>query len=287
MSYFSSAVLDDAINAEIWSDSVAVEGRVRAQSRPGRADLLQGRMGLPWVPDLVGPRWREPGTVMVVGSAYSPFIAESAGRRRTMPAGVYRQATDAGAFVTEFLHHVVRGDGDYYDPLGTLLNGAGVDGSHVVLTDVVRGCFIDSDGVGGDDAINADPYLYMALATAGWPWTWRRLCESQSTSIVALGTVAEHALLKLLHDQGARAVVRGYPAMTYRHSDRRVGGYARAGCDLAFWRDHRTWWEIECQVEGRPRRWCLLPVVHPSPRAIRKDPGHIVSSGILREMRAV
>lgn len=286
MSYFSSAILDDEINAEIWSDSIAVQARVRAQNTPDRADVLQGRMGLPWVPDIVGPGWREPGSVMVVGSAYSPFIAESAGRRRTMPSAVYRRATSPGAFVSEFLTRVVDDDGDYYDPLGNLLRGAGVVGTQAILTDVVRACLVDADGVGGDDAVNADPVLYMALARAGWGWTWRRLCESGSFSIVVLGSIAEHAMLKLLHGQGATAVVRGHPAKTYRHSERRVGGYARAGCDLAFWRDHRAWWDVECRVEGRVRRWRLLPVVHPSPRAIRNDPGYLVSSTVLREMMA-
>src|SRR4051812_5757715 len=89
---------EDAINDAIWTRSPAVQREVQppVQVRlkgvgAQQAMLLENRV-LPWVPDLLGARWREPSAILIVGSAYSPFISGSAGRRRCMPLNDYLEA---------------------------------------------------------------------------------------------------------------------------------------------------------------------------------------------------
>ncbi len=195
--------LEDEVNKDIWARSAVLQADVRARHGSAAADVVQARVGgLPWVPDLVGRRWRDTGAVHVIGSAYSPFIDGSSARGRAMGLDLYRRSLTPA---------------------------------------LVRACFITADGgVGGDGAVAADPELFMEYARAGWSWTWRRFVESEATAIVALGTVAEHGLLKLLREQGSICACRGgpksvslpvsglslstHPKSDFRHGCRAAGG---------------------------------------------------------------
>jgi len=286
--FWSQVILKDPINSEIWSESPAVQDRIRSHHSTHRADVLQAliRPGLRWVPDIVGEEWRDAGSVFIVGSAYSPFISGYAGRSRSMSLESYPRAEGAvDIFLAEFLGNVVEEDEDYYGPIRLLLEGAGLTSSQAVLTDLVRACFVrTSDLAGGDKkAVRADPDLFMAFAESGWAWTWRRLCESEAGCIVALGTVAEHGLLKLLSSEGLAVTVRGDPRGVFRRNPRPVTGYALLGRGLAFWRDRTTWWDVAGQVGGRERRWRLLPACHPN-WYHGHDPGYRRTSAVLHEM---
>src|SRR2546428_13985689 len=99
--------LTDALNKEIWRDSpargAALRPRLPLDRYGGLQDMnLDGLGGLPWVPDLVGRSWREPDSVLVVGSAYAPFIRPWAGRTAAMDAKDYRDAKSAEEFLRRF-----------------------------------------------------------------------------------------------------------------------------------------------------------------------------------------
>ncbi|SRR6266542_761293 len=234
--------LEDEVNKDIWARSAVLQADVRARHGSAAADVVQARVGgLPWVPDLVGRRWRDTGAVHVIGSAYSPFIDGSSARGRAMGLDLYRRSLTPAEFQRVFVRDVVVGDARYYEPLANLICGGVGDAERFNLTDLVRACFITADGgVGGDGAVAADPELFMEYARAGWSWTWRRFVESEATAIVALGTVAEHGLLKLLREQGSICACRGgpksvslpvsglslstHPKSDFRHGCRAAGG---------------------------------------------------------------
>jgi hypothetical protein len=80
--------------------------------------MVPGRQcPLPWVPDLVGKESDQRGGVLVVGSAYSPFIAGLAQRNARLALSRYENATDGSGwtdFQKAFLQDVVQKDSDYY-----------------------------------------------------------------------------------------------------------------------------------------------------------------------------
>jgi len=263
MAFWDAANLDaeDNINRSIWTSSRAAQRRLADAYPKSPAGLLQAELGLPWVPDLAGSRWREPGSVFVVGSAYSPFIAGHAGRARSMQLVDYDSSVEPIEFQRRFVEAVVEGDTNYYGPLATLLEPVVDDGSQVVLLDLCRGCLIDREtGSGGDDAIALDPDFFLAVAEANWAWTSARLEASDADVIVVLGLRAEHVLLRLLHAHGFRMRVRGRPRH-FEPSTSAITEYA-TGMYLGHWLDRETWWEVE--HPGWDRRWRLLPVYHPA-----------------------
>ncbi len=81
MAFWDAANLDpeDDINRSIWTTSRAA-------------------LDLPWVPDLAGSRWRDPGSVFVVGLAYSPFVTGHAGRLRSMKLADYDPSAEPFEF---------------------------------------------------------------------------------------------------------------------------------------------------------------------------------------------
>ena len=216
----------DKINHDIWSQSRTVMRRALAAHPNSLATLLQADLDLPWVPDLVGPKWRDAGSVVVIGSAYSPFIDGFAGRGKTMPQADYAPEAPVAAFQERFLRRIVRDDSNYYDPLVRLLSPVIVDSSKAVLLDLCRACLMDrSSGKGGDRAIKADPDLFWTLAVANWRWTRQRLEQSRAKVIIVLGFRAEHVLLRLLHDEHLRISVQG-SGLLFEPADRSITGYA-------------------------------------------------------------
>jgi hypothetical protein len=284
MSFWSVNRLDleDEVNEGIWCRSAALQADVRARSPSSRADVLQARLGgLPWVPDLVGRRWREAGAIHVVGSAYSPFIAGGIGR--AIGLDTYRRARAPAEFLRAFVPAVVLGDRRYYEPLGGLIEGAVGGQERFVLTDLVRACFIAvEDEKGGDRAVGSDPDLFMAYARSGWQWTWRRFIESAATGIVALGSVVEHALLKLLRAQDLELRVSGRPGLWLPADDRPITTYA-SNVKLSTWLLRGWWWEASGVVEGVARVWRILPAYHPS-WVNRYDPGYRATIAAVRSM---
>ena len=289
MSYWSteSLALEDAINRRIWQDSVARQREVRAQHGHEQADVLQATAipgGLPWVPDIVGSRWKSPDSCIVIGSAYSPFFSDDAGRARTMGLSAYKSADSVAAFQRHFMATVVAGDPSYYSPLGVLLAGI-FEPEQVCLLDLCRACFVRTwDEMGGDKAVQADPDLYLAYVDANEDWTWQRLAESEAATIIVLGSIAEHAFLRLVVRRGLRASVPGGSAFS-RSRARPVIQYA-SSMKLGDWLRRETAWRVSGEVEGRRRSWNVLPAYHPA-RHTQHDPFYSRTRRVLAKLQGM
>ncbi len=66
--------LADPLNLEIWRASPGLQARLDParhgrEGDVGAAQAMVGPTALPWVPDLVGGAWRDPGPVLVFGSS--------------------------------------------------------------------------------------------------------------------------------------------------------------------------------------------------------------------------
>lgn len=274
----------DAINAEIWAKSLRAQAAVRDQYPAAAADLLQAVLpggSLPWVPDLVGERWREAGSLFIVGSAYAPFVDAYGTRSRVMSEYAYRKAATAAAFQRAFVRDVVSGDRSYYGPLLKLVGSVGRSPRQAVFLDLVRGSFVRlANFEGGDQAIAAAPALFSAYMAAGWRWTWRRLCESRARDIAVLGRRAERGLLTMLGKEGVD--VRVAPDGERASQDDNILANASAR-DVAGWLRDRTWWEAAARIDGREKRWRILTIVHPA-WVNRYDPGYAGTARLLRRM---
>ena len=281
--------LDDELNAEIWVQSPAEQDRIQPYREHWDLDAIGAQQAmrspsrLPWVPDLVGTQWRSSDAIVVVGSAYGPFISGDRRQHELSPAD-YLQDT-AGAFQKHFLGQVV-GTREYYRRIATLASHVVADAQHLVLTDLCRVAFVrrgqTADG-GGDGVANCAKSLFHEYVEGpcARDWSWRRLIASQATVVVALGTIAEHGLLRLFHHQLSepRIVDSVDPSLTWKPRRSRTphawpGQYASDRRKLK----HRKaapippWWEISGRLpSGGLRRWRLVVVPHPT--GAYGDPG--------------
>ncbi len=287
-SSFSGTSLDlgDLINAEIWAGSATLQARISDRYPSSKADILQAVLPagpVPWVPDLAGHDWRLPGSILVVGSAYAPFIHGYGSRPRAMSEHAYRSASSARAFQQAFLQDVVQNDAPYYDPLARLLIGLVGSPRRAVVLDLVRGAFVKLDRFeGGDSAIAAAPELFTAYARAGWRWTWKRMIESESTDVLVLGQRAERGFLMMLAEQGAVVRVAGNEERPNDGPDIMLVASTRG---IGQWLDDGLWWEAVARVDGRERRWRVLPIVHPA-RMNQHDPRYQRTLDLARRMLA-
>ncbi len=203
--------LDDELNREIWSRSAAVQvqldqPRTAVPGTTSAAQALVGDAALPWVPDLVGKRWREPGAVMIFGASYADFFSPFAQRGCVMSTAEYL-APSVATFQRRFISRIMHGDGVYYGKVAELLRSADVPVSRVVLTDLCRASFVKIEGDRADASegvlrSNADHFArYVA---ANMPWHHRRIAASGARVIVALGNLAAWGVLDLLALAGWR-----------------------------------------------------------------------------------
>lgn len=96
-------------------------------------------------------------------------------------------------------------------------------------------------------------------------WTWRRLATSNAYRIVALGTIAEHGLLRLFARRGFVIAERGRSVEIKPHSDDAwTKHYAVVGRTLGYWLEQQAWWTVTGKLDGHLRKWTLLPVFHPA-----------------------
>ena len=181
---------------------------------------------LPWVPDVLGGNGAR-HTIIIVGSAYAPFVQGISNREATMPLLAYRSPT-ADEFLPSFLEHVVRPDADYYNKIALLANDQGTAAT-IALFDLcrasftVRGTRVNRDldraaestfkapkGSGQEGQARAaqsrQTFTKYVESTKQREWTKRRLEQTLATRILALGSIAEHGLLKFFYDAGIRDI---------------------------------------------------------------------------------
>jgi len=103
-------------------------------------------------------------------------------------------------------------------------------------------------------------------------WLWRRVVESQAGRIIVLGGIAEHGLLRLFHRRGMAIQTSDAIAIWTPHQGVTNGlrstlwpaRYADASRQLGHWVSSRAWWTLRGSIEGNPRSWKILPVIHPA-----------------------
>lgn len=293
---------EDHLNQEIWISSPHVQreiqppeslthigafGAQQAMLPSSERSAGQASEVLPWVPDLLGRYWRAGGSLLVVGSAYAGFICELSRRNHCMQLADYRNAVTVEDFQRHFLESVVRNDRSYYDRIVTLLPDK-VNATGIALFDLCRASFVQRSeeshsGRRRDkwrDRIvqtGADIYNRYLTHDRAADWLWRRIADTESGFIVALGTIAEHGLLRFFRSRvedlelqaygtAERCKLRSFEGSAW------VKEYADPSYKLGYWIDHEAWWTVTGRLQGEERSWRVLPVHHPSslgrPRSI-------------------
>jgi hypothetical protein len=270
----------DALNEEIWLLSPEVQQQIQpwetleqrdaigAQQAMIDIKLLLERGPLPWVPDLVGKKCKDESGVVIVGHAYAGFIDEYSTREKKMPLRQYLVASSVQDFQEKFLKHVVRGDRHYYGPIQNLCSDLG-SASRLCLMDLCRASFVkrgrgvpnrgdrSDSSIAKEDTESFERYVESPQARE---WLWRRFASGQAKCVLALGTIAEHGLLRLFAARGMTIT----PFFDSSPSEQGAWVNAYASRKLSYWLKNKTWLTIRGQVDGIDRVWYVLPVYHPA-----------------------
>ena len=235
---------------------------------------------LPWIPDWVGRRASGDCGVTVIGPSYPPVIKERGRLWAGIPLADYRAAETADAFL-DLLTDQVLEDGEFmghFTQLESLLFPFRT-AADLCYFNLCRGSFViqsqdpgDSDDRYDDDLDNsqlANPadrrkhqLLYGEYVQMKERWTLKRLSESRSGVVIALGRVAEHGLLRLFRRKGA---------VIHRHDDGVEWNPPALEDDAVWpslaadptrpigsWTDRSgRWWDVRGADD---RRWRVLPV---------------------------
>jgi hypothetical protein len=150
MDFWSPQYLDstDLVNETIWVESPAEQALIqRAGLLTKDGDIgaqqimVDGRvLPLPWVPDILGLEWKHSESVIIVGSAYAPFVAGISKRVYVLPLSEYVHAQSARDFLVSFLCSVVLPDRDYYDKIRLLAEDL-ADQKRIALFDLCRASY--------------------------------------------------------------------------------------------------------------------------------------------------
>lgn len=229
---------------------------------------------LRWVPDQVGHDWRRRNAVIIFGSAYGPFIGGD-GRPHEIDPIDY-DCDSSSEMITKFFRRVISCR-RYYNEIAKLASEVIPSCRLLALVDLCRVAFVLRDAardIGGDAVVNSAPELFTRYVESepATSWLWRRIIESEASALVALGTIAEHGLLRLF--------ARHLPNVSIRDSQNAVirfdanagdsqwpGRYAHQQRKLR----HRQiakvppYWKIEGKMpDGSCRTWRVAVVPHPT-----------------------
>ncbi len=171
---------------------------------------------LRWVPDLVGKKSGGKGAVMIIGSAYAPFVAPIARRRHSMTLAHYQTATPLvwqtfsfdpeEGFLAKVVGHVAPNgvlvdDPSYYGKITAMLN-QGFDLSRIILTDWCRASFVKREtaanprvDTGGDSVcgMSKGMGIFFAYVEQNFDWHRKRFCGF-SGKLIILGGLAHDCL---------------------------------------------------------------------------------------------
>lgn len=308
--------LTDSLNATIWRLSPIWTWKLhgkRMLDTPGEVGAEQAmvperRCPLPWVPDLVGMESDQRRGVLVVGSAYAPFIADLAQRKAKLTLSAYEAAMNSNRwsdFQRAFLTEVVQKDSDYYPQIPRIF-GAMVLPSESIILDLCRASFCRLGSrptylsehsfldQGGDEVAVCNPGLFRSYTESRLPnrWVWSRFRDSQATVIIALGYLAEHGLLRLFWRDRSRIIHRRLDTnrsrpWAYRSVEgwpRKSPGYADPEFKSTWWAANRDWWVVT-DLKHRCV-WKILPLPHPKYRPqSRRDEAYERAPEIIQLMR--
>lgn len=207
MSFWSEAHLDlqDALNSTIWTESPKVQERIQPYGSTwsfgciGAQQAMREARKLPWVPDVVGVEWRSPAALLIVGSAYGPFLGGPSLPGQISPEHYVRDGLSG--FQRQFLNKVIA-TRPYYARVADLASNVVPDARRIALFDLCRVSFVEyaqNRERGGDRVVRLAPNLYQQYVEHGdqQNWLWERIEGSNANSVVALGVIAEHGLLRL------------------------------------------------------------------------------------------
>jgi hypothetical protein len=113
-------------------------------------------------------------------------------------------------------------------------------------------------------------------------WRWQRIEENRSGVILALGHLAEHALIRLFQQKGATVGCGSFvlPLSLDPSPSRWVDRYASLERKLSWWLAVQAWWTITL---GN-RTWFILPIYHPTSH-LQYDPSYVRTIEVLRKLR--
>jgi hypothetical protein len=212
---------DDPINDSVWTNSPARQIELCGQypvdaegSVGGQQAMLLPQAGLPgdaenpvsWVPDLVGRESDKGRGVMVIGSAYAPFVENYTGRLHAIGEIHYRNCGNWSDFLSSppngFLQRVVYGDHAYYGKIEELFSDD--DSFHwdrLILTDWCHASFVkrvanamgNRRDTGGDSLAGANRLVFFDYVAQSRDWHTERL-KHFSGKVVVLGNLAHECL---------------------------------------------------------------------------------------------
>lgn len=294
-------VFDDVLNIEIWQKSPKMQADMLAEGiqKIDAQQAMVSRTPLPWVPDLLGRDWLSPNAVMIVGSSYAGFVAEFSkrsgnGAQATISLKEYADTANEQSperFQRCFLRSVVEPDIGYYGRLQRLIQDI-YKPSEVSLLDLCRASFVERKEMktrfvhkSGDSVVKKSPARFQEYLDRNADWTYQRILRSKSNCIVALGTIAEHGLLRLFVNRGMEVQPKWVPK-NRELLGAWVNDYAHQERNLSYWIRKLDWWRVADPKSNRA--WNVLPVYHPS--ASQKpscDPNYQRTRGVLSKMRTV
>ncbi len=218
----------DCVNDDIWSRSPAIQRVLAAQFPVGAPGSVGGQQAmflpdepdvrgtatnpLPWVPDLVGKNSDGPDAVMIIGSAYAPFVEGYS--ERHLPLEDYRMQAALPNWIDFqhlFLGAVVLGDASYYEKIDQVF-GENFDWRRAIVTDWCRASFVRhgdddeqavgradgfGDGICGDEGAG----VFFSYVGKNIDWHTRRLAAFGG-KIVLLGNLSHSCLNFLCQIQG-------------------------------------------------------------------------------------
>lgn len=302
-----SLIEKDSLNEEIWNDSPKVQRSINQLNTNSASSMKYGAQQamidgteycLPWVPDIVGRDYKSSDSIIIIGSAYAGFIDGYSPRNRTMKLERYQEADNPYVFLNYFLEDVVIGDQSYYSPIQTLISSF-CDLKKIVLFDLCRASFVCRDDRmppnrkdKSNDRVTRDAkaiYAQYVESQIVEDWTWRRITDCGAMCIVALGTIAEHGLLRLFNRK--KISIKDYRnserlALRDYNNGKWVAHYAGSvNKKLDYWiHNSGNWWQIEGTVNGQDRKWYLLPVYHPV-RYSKHDPAYGKTIEVLKAIK--